>query len=230
MKILVIEDEESVSSFIRKGLEEQGYEVVQAFDGTTGLRAVVQNRFDLIILDIILPGMNGLEVCKKLREEGETSVPILMLTALGATEDVVTGLDAGADDYLPKPFKFKELLARVRALTRRKNLSSTVKQLQVADLEMDLDSKIVKRGDKPVKLTAKEFNLLKYLINNKGRVVSRTDILENVWEVNFDMGTNVIDVYVNYLRNKIDKNFSPKLIHTVVGMGYVLKEKYDENS
>lgn len=230
MKILVIEDEQSVSSFIRKGLEEQGYEVTAAYDGTMGLRAVFQQRFDLIILDIILPGMNGLEVCKKLREEGGTSVPILMLTALGATEDIVTGLDAGADDYLRKPFKFKELLARVRALTRRKTLSVATKQLQVADLEMDLDRKLVSRGDKPVKLTAKEFNLLEYLIRNKGRVVSRVDILENVWEVNFDLGTNVIDVYVNYLRNKIDKNYSPKLIHTVVGMGYVLKESYDENS
>jgi two-component system copper resistance phosphate regulon response regulator CusR len=230
MKILIIEDEQSVSSFIRKGLEEQGFEVTQAFDGPTGLRAVAQNRFDLIILDLILPGMNGLAVCKKLREEGETAVPILMLTALGATEDVVTGLDAGADDYLAKPFKFKELLARVRALTRRKNISSATKQLQVADLEIDLDSKMVSRGEKTIKLTAKEFNLLEYLIRNKGRVVSRVDILENVWEVNFDMGTNIIDVYVNYLRNKIDKNFSPKLIHTVVGMGYVLKESYDENS
>ena len=230
MKILVIEDEQNVSSFIRKGLEEQGYEVTQAFDGTTGLRAVVQKKFDLIILDIILPGMNGLEVCKKLRENEDTYTPILMLTALGDTDDVVMGLDAGADDYLTKPFKFKELLARIKALTRRKKLSDAVKTLKVADLEMDIDSKQVTRGGQPIKLTAKEFNLLKYLINNKGRVVSRTDILENVWEVNFDMGTNVIDVYVNYLRNKIDKNFSPKLIHTVVGMGYVLKEKYDENS
>lgn len=230
MKILVIEDEQSVSSFIRKGLEEQGHEVTQAFDGSTGLRAAIQHRFDLLILDLILPGINGLEICKKLRESGELAVPILMLTALGATEDVVAGLDAGADDYLAKPFKFKELLARVRALTRRKSLSTASKQLQVADLELDLDRKVVSRGDKPIKLTAKEFNLLEYLIRNKGRVVSRVDILENVWEVNFDMGTNVIDVYVSYLRNKIDKNFSPKLIHTVVGMGYVLKESYDENS
>lgn len=230
MKILVIEDEQSVSSFIRKGLEEQGHEVVQAFDGTLGIRTASQNSFDLIILDIILPGMNGLEVCKKLREQGENTIPILMLTALGTTEDVVTGLDAGADDYLSKPFKFKELVARVRALTRRKNLGQTGSKIQVADLEVDLDSKSVSRNDKPIKLTAREFNLLEYFIRNKGRVVSRVDILENVWEVNFDMGTNVIDVYVNYLRNKIDKNFSPKLIHTVVGMGYVLKENYDENS
>lgn len=230
MKILVIEDEQSVSSFIRKGLEEQGHEVTQAFDGTTGLRTAFQKQFNLIILDIVLPGMNGLEVCKKLREEGGDSVPILMLTALGATDDIVTGLDAGADDYLGKPFKFKELMARVRAISRRKNLSSTTKQLHVADLELNLDSKKVNRSSKPIKLTAREFSLLEYLIRNKGRVVSRVDILENVWEVNFDMGTNVIDVYVNYLRNKIDKNFSPKLIHTVVGMGYVLTESYDENS
>lgn len=230
MKILVIEDEQSVSSFIRKGLEEQGHEVTQAFDGTMGLRTALQKAFDLIILDLVLPGMNGLEVCKKLREEGDNSVPILMLTALGATDDIVLGLDAGADDYLSKPFKFKELMARIRALTRRKNLAGTAaKQLQVADLEINLDSKTVSRNEKPIKLTAREFNLLEYLIRNKGRVVSRVDILENVWEVNFDMGTNVIDVYVNYLRNKIDKNFSPKLIHTVVGMGYVLKESYDEN-
>lgn len=229
MKILVIEDEQSVSSFIKKGLEEHGHEVTQAFDGSMGIRMASQNQYDLIILDIILPGINGLEVCQKLREQGDTQIPVLMLTALAATDDIVTGLDAGADDYLKKPFKFKELLARVRALTRRKNLATTSNQLSVADLQLDLDSKTVTRDNKPIKLTAREFNLLEYLIRNKGRVVSRVDILENVWEVNFDMGTNVIDVYVNYLRNKIDKHFSPKLIHTVVGMGYVLKENYDEN-
>ena len=229
MKILVVEDEQNVSSFIKKGLEEHGHEVTQAFDGNMGLRMASQNQYDLIILDIILPGMNGLEVCQKLREQGDTQVPVLMLTALAATDDIVTGLDAGADDYLKKPFKFKELLARIRALTRRKNLAVTSNQLSVADLQLDLDSKTVSRDQKPIKLTAREFNLLEYLIRNKGRVVSRVDILENVWEVNFDMGTNVIDVYVNYLRNKIDKHFSPKLIHTVVGMGYVLKENYDEN-
>lgn len=230
MKILVVEDEQGVSSFIKKGLEEHGHEVTQAFDGATGLRMASQKHFDLIVLDIILPGINGLEVCKKLREQGDSNTPVLMLTALAATDDVVTGLDAGADDYLKKPFKFKELLARIRALTRRKNLVSSSNQLQVADLQLDLDSKTVSRSNKPIKLTAREFNLLEYLIRNKGRVVSRVDILENVWEVNFDMGTNVIDVYVNYLRNKVDKHFSPKLIHTVVGMGYVLKENYDEHS
>ena len=223
MRILVVEDEVSVSSFIKKGLEEQGHEILQAFDGAMGLKMALQQSFDLIILDIILPGMNGLEVCSKIREGGGVSVPILMLTALGTADDVVDGLNSGADDYLPKPFKFKELVARVRALGRRKNLNQTDTVLKVADLELNLDAKTVSRNGEPIKLTAREFNLLEYLIKNKGRVVSRVDILENVWEVDFDLGTNVIDVYVNYLRNKIDKGFEPRLIHTVVGMGYVLK-------
>ena len=223
MRILVVEDEVSVSAFIKKGLEEQGHEILQAFDGAMGLKMALQQSFDLIILDIILPGMNGLEVCSKIREGGGVSVPILMLTALGTADDVVDGLNSGADDYLPKPFKFKELVARVRALGRRKNLNQTDTVLKVADLELNLDAKTVSRNGEPIKLTAREFNLLEYLIKNKGRVVSRVDILENVWEVDFDLGTNVIDVYVNYLRNKIDKGFEPRLIHTVVGMGYVLK-------
>ena len=224
MKILMIEDEQRVSAFIKKGLEEQGHELQQAFDGLTGLSLAARQVFDLIILDVILPGMNGIEVCKKIRENSHNTVPILMLTALGTSDDVVTGLDAGADDYLAKPFKFRELAARVRALGRRKQLATQGSRLKAADLVMDLDSKTVTRNEKSVKLTAREFNLLEYFIRNKGRVVSRVDILENVWEVTFDLGTNVIDVYVNYLRNKIDKHFSPKLIHTVVGMGYVLKE------
>ena len=223
MRILVVEDEVSVSAFMKKGLEEQGHEILQAFDGAMGLKMALQQSFDLIILDIILPGMNGLEVCSKIREGGGVSVPILMLTALGTADDVVDGLNSGADDYLPKPFKFKELVARVRALGRRKNLNQTDTVLKVADLELNLDAKTVSRNGEPIKLTAREFNLLEYLIKNKGRVVSRVDILENVWEVDFDLGTNVIDVYVNYLRNKIDKGFEPRLIHTVVGMGYVLK-------
>lgn len=223
MKILLIEDEESVSSFIKRGLNEQGYDIVQAFDGNTGVRMAVQDTFDLIILDIIMPGMNGLEACKKIREI-DNSTPILMLTALTTVDDVVIGLDTGADDYLAKPFKFKELTARVRALTRRKGSNQAMIKLQAADLEMDMASKTVTRNNQPIKLTAREFNLLEYFIRNKGRVVSRVDILENVWEVNFELGTNVIDVYVNYLRNKIDKDYSQKLIHTIVGMGYVLKE------
>jgi len=223
MKILVVEDEVSVSSFIKKGLEEQGHEIVQAYDGALGLRMAQQQDFNLIILDIILPGMNGIDVCRNLRAAGNVTVPILMLTALGTADDVVEGLNAGADDYLPKPFQFKELVARVRALGRRKNLDHGGTVLKVADLELNLDAKSVVRNGQSIKLTAREFNLLEYLLRNKGRVVSRVDILENVWEVNFDLGTNVIDVYVNYLRKKIDKDFEPKLIHTVIGMGYVLK-------
>jgi two-component system copper resistance phosphate regulon response regulator CusR len=224
VKILLIEDEPSVASFIKRGLEEQGHEVTQAFDGTSGLQVARQHIFELIILDLILPHLNGLDVCKSLREEGYTQVPILMLTALSTTDDVVIGLEAGADDYLTKPFKFKELLARVNALARRKQITPNQRNLQVADLKIDLNAKKVSRSGIHIQLTAREFALLEYFVRNKGRVVSRVDILEQVWDLNFDTGTNVIDVYVNYLRKKIDKNFSPKLIHTVIGMGYVLKE------
>lgn len=225
MKILVIEDEPSISNIIKKGLEENGFEVMQAFDGEMGLRLAQRAEFATIILDIILPGLNGLEVCQKLRRELNIQTPVLMLTALNETDDVVTGLDAGADDYLGKPFKFKELLARVRALTRRTGTQiAPANLLRVADLEIDLDAKTVHRAGQEIKLTAKEFFLLEYLVRNKNRVASRTDILESVWDVNFDLGTNVVDVYMNYLRNKIDKPFEQKLIQTVVGMGYVLKE------
>lgn len=222
MNILVIEDEPNVVAFIRKGLQEQAYEVDVAYDGLTGKSLALKKDYDLILLDVILPNSNGLETCRDIRKHNQ-QVPILMLTALGSTEDVVTGLDAGADDYLTKPFKFKELLARVRALTRRKNISQQSSLLTIADLEVNLDTKTVNRGDKSIALTAKEFSLLEYFIRNKGKVLSRLDLLENVWELNFDLSSNVVDVYVNYLRNKIDKDFEPKLIHTVIGMGYVLK-------
>jgi len=225
MKILLIEDEPSVSSFIKRGLEENGYTVQQAFDGDTGLKLAKQDAFELIILDLILPHRNGLEICRELREEGYKDVPILMLTALSSTEDVVEGLEAGADDYLRKPFKFQELLARIHAMARRRHIAPSRKKLQVANLEMDLDAKTVSRDGKQITLTAREFTLLEYFIRNNGRVISRNTILEQVWELDFDTGTNVVDVYVNYLRKKIDKGFSPKLIHTVIGMGYVLKEK-----
>lgn len=225
MRILLVEDEIGIASFVRKGLTEQGYEVTQAYDGEMGLRLALQESFDVILLDVILPYKTGVEVCREIRKQGDTNTPILMLTALGSTEDVVTGLDAGADDYLAKPFKFQELVARIRALQRRKNRTQVSSVLRVADLEMDLDRKEVKRAGQPIRLTAREFNLLHYLLRNQGRVVSRTDILEEVWNLNFEPGTNVIDVYVNYLRNKIDKGFDSKLIHTVIGMGYVLKEE-----
>ncbi|MCC6726567.1 MAG: response regulator transcription factor [Saprospiraceae bacterium] len=226
MKILVVEDEPSISNLIKKGLEENGYEVMQAFDGEMGLKLAQRAEFAVILLDIIMPGLNGLEVCQKLRKELDIQTPVLMLTALNETDDVVTGLDAGADDYLGKPFKFNELLARVKALSRRAAVGpiQATNLLKVADLVIDLDAKTVQRAGIDIRLTAKEFFLLEYLVRNRNRVLSRMDILEKVWEINFDLGTNVVDVYMNYLRNKVDKPFEHKLIHTVVGMGYVLKE------
>lgn len=223
MKILLVEDEPKVASFIKKGLEEQSYEVEQAYDGNFGLKLALQNEYDLIILDIILPHMNGLEVCRAIRIK-KPQVSVLMLTALGSTDDKITGLDAGADDYLTKPFEFKELLARIRALSRRGGEGNGGEKLSIAGLEMDLGSKTVTRDGRAINLTAREFALLHYLLRNRGRVVSRVDITENVWETSFDTGSNVIDVYINFLRKKVDKGFAGKLIHTLVGMGYVLKE------
>lgn len=225
MKVLLIDDEVTINGFINKGLIENGFDVKQAFDGEMGLRLAKNEDFDVVILDLILPGMNGLEVCRKLREEHNIQTPILMLTALNTSEDVVEGLNTGADDYLGKPFKFQELLARVRALGRRKNhVVKPTNQLQVADLSIDLDQKIVKRAGVELQLTLKEFLLLECLIKNKNRVLSRLDLLEKVWGIHFDTGTNVVDVYMNYLRNKVDKPFDQKLIQTVVGMGYVIRD------
>ncbi|MDB5263522.1 MAG: transcriptional regulator [Adhaeribacter sp.] len=223
MKILVVEDEPKVSSFIKKGLEEQAYEVDVAYDGFYGKKLALENDYDLIILDVILPRQSGLEVCRQIRAQ-KPSVSILMLTALGSTDDKILGLDSGADDYLVKPFVFQELLARIRALTRRAYEAPNNEILKMADLELNLTKKTVSRSNTPINLTAREFSLLHYLMRNKERVVSRVDIIEQVWETSFDTGSNVIDVYINFLRKKIDKDFSPKLIHTLVGMGYVLKE------
>ncbi len=224
MTILIIEDEQDIAAFLKKGLEENGHTAQLAFDGEMGLRLAASAHFDIILLDIILPKINGLEVCKKLRNELQFTNPILMLTALGATDDIVDGLDIGADDYLVKPVKFKELLARLNALGRRQNRSVGTEVFEIGALQLNHGSKEVKYDGESVNLTAKEFNLLAYLMRNKGRVLSRVDILENVWDINFDLGTNVIDVYMNYLRKKIDKRFDVKLLHTVVGMGYVIKE------
>lgn len=224
MKILLIEDEPKVASFIKKGLEEQTYEVDQAYDGTFGVKLALQNEYDLVILDLILPNMSGLDVCREIRKHN-TNVCILMLTALGSTDDKIIGLDAGADDYLAKPFEFKELLARIRALSRRGTENVSGEKLRISDLEMDVVKKTVHRAGKPVSLTAREFSLLYYLLRNQGRVVSRVDITEQVWETSFDTGSNVIDVYINFLRKKIDKDHPTKLIHTLVGMGYVLKDQ-----
>lgn len=226
-KILLVEDESNVASLINRGLTEEGHEVSLAFDGEEGLRMAEGSEFDLLVLDIMLPGMNGLELCRAVRKS-DNRVPILFLTALGTTENVVQGLDTGADDYLLKPFKLAELLARVRSLLRRSEKQTfspdNVHKLVFADLELDDYAKTVKRAGIPVTLTATEYRLLELLLKNPRRVLTRMYILEHVWDVNFEMGTNVVDVYVNYLRKKIDKNFSPKLIHTVIGMGYVLRE------
>ena len=223
MKILVIEDEAKTVLFIKQGLEEQLWEVDVAYDGLIGLQLATRNNYTLIISDIILPGISGLELCKQLRSKGVSS-PILLLTALGTTDDKIVGLDSGADDYLVKPFEFRELLARIRALTRRNTGSiQTANLLKFADLEMDLDAKTVNRGGKEIVLTAKEFALLEYFIKHQGRVISKVELAEKIWDVTFDTGTNVIEVYVNFLRKKIDKDFEPKLLHTQIGMGYVMK-------
>ena len=223
--ILLVEDEVNVSNFIKKGLEEENYSVETAFDGVTGLNLALNKEFNLIILDIILPNMNGIEVCAIIRDKIGFNIPIIMLTALGSTEEIVKGLEAGADDYLVKPFHFKELLARVNANLRRQIITDDVKILKFADIVLDLESKLVTRADKPISLTSKEFRLLIYFLKNPKKILSRYEILENVWDINFDMGTNLVDVYVNYLRNKIEKDFSTKLIHTVIGMGYIFKEE-----
>jgi two-component system, OmpR family, copper resistance phosphate regulon response regulator CusR len=228
MNILLIEDEANVSAFIKKGLEEESFHVDVAFDGYTGKRLALQEEYDLILLDIILPQINGLEVCRMLREE-KIDTPILMLTALGSTDNIVVGLKSGADDYLIKPFKFKELLARINALIRRHQNKVTNPIIKFADLELNDSTKEVKRNGQIIKLTAREFMLLQYFIKNMGIVKSRTQILESVWGNTYFNNSNVVDVYINYLRNKIDKDFSSKLIHTVTGMGYIFKVVENEN-
>lgn len=224
MNILLAEDEPGIAGFLVKGLSESGYTVSLAPDGTTAFQMAVANTYDLYILDIMLPGINGLELCRMLRKANDKK-PVLMLTALGTTDNVVAGLDAGADDYLVKPFKFAELQARVKALLRRASGSmETTQVLQIADLEMDLDARLVRRAGKEIALTSTEYHMLEYFLKNKRKVISRMDLLENVWGVDFNMATNVVDVYVNYLRKKVDKDFEPRLIHTVIGMGYILKD------
>lgn len=226
--ILLVEDEVSVASLIIRSLSQEGYEVSLAPDGNTGLDMALQSSFDLIILDIMLPGINGIELCKRIRAAGNLT-PVLMLTALGTTQNIVTGLDSGADDYMVKPYKLAELLARVRSMIRRRHNNNheekTATLIQLADLELNTDDKTAMRGGQKIDLTATEYRLLHYLMVNRKRVLSRMDILEKVWGIDFNMNTKVVDVYVNYLRKKIDKDYTPKLIHTVVGMGYILKEE-----
>jgi two-component system copper resistance phosphate regulon response regulator CusR len=228
-RILLAEDESSVVSFIKKGLAEEGYEVSVALDGNQAIQMALAHEYDLIILDIMLPGKNGLEVCTEIRRL-QKKVAILFLTALGTAENIVLGLETGADDYLVKPFKFIELLARTRSLLRRTEPVQIEKLpetnvYRIGDLELNDLTKTVKRGPRTISLTSTEFRLLLMFLKNQRRVLSRMEILEQVWGVDFDMGTNVVDVYVNYLRKKIESDNAPKLLHTMIGMGYVLKDE-----
>ncbi len=225
-RILIIEDEKKIADTLRMGLSEYGYYAEVAYDGIIGKRLLLTKTYDLIILDINLPGVNGYDLCKMIRVHN-AALPIIMLTSMSTLNDKIEGYNAGADDYLVKPFEFRELIMKIRALLKR-TLSEHLpigNMLRANGLEMNLDSKEVIRDGQKINLTAKEFQLLEYFLRNKNRVLSRADIAVNVWEIDFQSNTNVIDVYVNYLRNKIDKKFSEKLIQTHVGMGYILKEK-----
>lgn len=221
--ILVIEDEKRVADLLKIGLEENGYQVMVAYDGEMGLRLFRTNAFELIISDIILPKRNGFELCQEIRKADE-QIPILMLTALGTADDKLEGFDVGADDYMVKPFDFRELLARVKALLKRRAVTNVevVKELAYADLTINFERQEVTRNGVPIKLSPKEYNLLAYLVENAERVVSRVEIAEKVWNTHFDTRTNFIDVYINYLRKKMDKNFEVKLIHTKPGVGFIL--------
>ena len=222
MRILVVEDEKKVAAFIKRGLEQESYAVDVAYDGVEGQQYAESNDYDCIILDIMLPKKSGLEVLKELKER-EIKAPVLLLTARDSVEDRVKGLNLGADDYLTKPFAFEELIARLRALMRRGTYGAPV--LKFADLSLDPVTRKAKRGDREVELTVKEYALLEYLLRNPNRVLSRIMIAEHVWDQTFDSETNVVDVYINHLRSKLDRGFSRKLIHTVRGVGYVLKQE-----
>ncbi len=224
ISILLVEDEKKIAETLKKGLEEHAYNVALAYDGLSGKKLFNTQDFDLVIADINLPGINGYELLQHIRGFNQ-HIPVLLLTAMSSTEDKVEGFNAGADDYIVKPFDFAELVVRIRALLKRtQTIPGVGKNIRISDLVVNLDSKEVSRAGKAIQLTAKEFQLLEYMIRNKNRVVSRADIALNVWDIDFDTGTNVIDVYVNFLRKKIDRDYDQKLIHTQVGMGYVLKE------
>lgn len=222
MKVLIIEDEPAVASFIQRGLEDIGHQVVVAHDGSTGLLCLEKPDINIVIMDIILPDINGLDVCREIRQRHGYGIPIIMLTALSDTEDVVKGLREGADDYIAKPFKFKELLARLESLSRRSNITPVNTVIRIDDLELDQHARLVSRGGKNIRLTAREFELLSYLMQHANHVLSRDSILAAVWEMDWDVETNIVDVYINYLRNKIDKPYERKLIKTIVGMGYII--------
>lgn len=228
ISILLIEDELDVVNFVKKGLGEESFEVSVALNGVDGLEMASKNQYDIILLDIMIPEKNGIEVCKEIRLKG-IQTPILFLTALNTPDNIAMGLNSGADDYLVKPFKFNELIARINAILRRLNLEKKGSQVSQAkyflsNMVFDDDAKKVSRNGKEISLTPTEYRLLFTLLKNKGKVLSRIELLENAWDISFNLGTNVVDVYINYLRKKIDTDFEPKLIHTVVGMGYILKE------
>lgn len=224
--ILIIEDDQRMAELIRRGLEESGYAISLATDGREGLSLAFRKHFDVVITDIILPSINGLELCKKLKEYDE-KYPVIMLTALGTTDDKVDGFDAGADDYMVKPFEMRELTARIHALIKRSTAHATEEVLRIADLELNQRTKTVKRNGEELNLTPKEFNLLAYMMANNGRVLSKSEIAEKVWDTTFDTGTNFIEVYISYLRRKVDKGYSKKLIHTKSGMGFILREEHE---
>ncbi len=223
MRILVVEDEKKVASFIAKGLTEESYAVDVAYDGEEGVFMALENDYDLIVLDLMLPKLDGMEILKKIRDSGK-DVPVLILTAKDSVEDIVAGLEGGSDDYLTKPFAFAELLARIRALLRRSQEQKKITTLKAGDLTLNPLTREVKRGDRKIELTSKEYALLEYFMRNVNKVLTRTLISEHVWNYEFDPLTNVVDVYVNYLRKKIDQPSETKLIHTVRGVGYILKE------
>lgn len=222
-KILLVEDEENIASFIERGLQEFGHEVYVAYDGKSGWELIQKENFQLLVLDIIMPKMSGLELCRLYRRMYGYQSPVIMLTALGTTDDIVNGLDAGADDYLVKPFSFQELEARIKALLRRSGTESTSQVLECADLKLEPSSHRAIRSGNSIDLTVKEYRLLEYFMMNQGTVLSRMSLLKHVWNKDFDTNTNVVDVYVNYIRTKIDKDFKHKLIHTVVGVGYLME-------
>lgn len=222
MNVLIIEDEPAVASFIQRGLEDIGHQVVVAHDGSSGLLCFEKSDIHIVIMDIILPDINGLDVCREIRQRHGYGIPIIMLTALSDTEDVVKGLREGADDYIAKPFKFKELVARLESLSRRANIIPVNTVIRIDDLELNQHTRLVSRAGKNIRLTAREFELLSYLMQHANHVLSRESILAGVWEMDWDVETNIVDVYINYLRNKIDKPYERKLIKTIVGMGYII--------
>jgi heavy metal response regulator len=224
MKILLVEDDKGIARFVRKGLLENSFQVDACFDGEEGLGFALQRGYDLVILDILLPRMDGLELLKRLRGMG-IQIPVIFLTARDSESDIVQGLNAGADDYLTKPFSFNELLARVQALLRRGKIASPASRLQMANLILEVEGHRVYRGKEKIDLTPKEYSLLEFFMRHPGEIITRTMITEKVWDYHFDTATNVIDVHVSHLRNKVDKNYEPKLLHTVKGVGYVLEER-----